>query len=88
MHHIQRVSIITKQHKDYKMNFPYKIIDLSHILDEATIAWDGNCGFEHILETDYADCASEVPFRVQKIKMPAGIGTHIDAPAVSLEEKQ
>ena len=63
------------------MTFPYKLIDLTHPLTEGTPSWDDSCGFKHTISLDYADCATEVKFRVQNINMPAGIGTHIDAPA-------
>lgn len=63
------------------MKFPYKIIDLTHTLDEHTPSWTGGCGFSHETKLDYADCNTAVKFRVQQIKMHAGIGTHMDAPA-------
>ncbi|MFT5319064.1 MAG: kynurenine formamidase [Chlamydiales bacterium] len=63
------------------MKFPYKIIDLTHTLDKNIPAWEGGCGFSHELKCDYADCDTDVQFRVQELKMVAGIGTHIDAPA-------
>lgn len=62
-------------------NFPYKIIELTHTLNENTPSWDGGCGFKSEVKLDYMDCNNEVKFRVQQIKMHAGIGTHIDAPA-------
>lgn len=34
-----------------------------------------------MLHIDYADCAGEDKFRVMKISMDAGIGTHMDAPS-------
>jgi kynurenine formamidase len=43
--------------------------------------WDNDCGFQQNTVLDYIDCNTDVKFRVQKIKMHAGIGTHIDAPA-------
>jgi kynurenine formamidase len=61
--------------------FPYKVVDLTHSLEEHTPSWNGSCGFKHETKLDYADCPGEVKFRVQQIKMHAGIGTHIDAPA-------
>jgi kynurenine formamidase len=61
--------------------FPYKIVDLTHILDVNIPSWDGECGFQSDVKIDYCDCADEVRFRVQQIRMQAGIGTHIDAPA-------
>lgn len=62
-------------------NINYKIIDLSHSLDSKIPSWEGNCGFYNEINLDYPDCQTEVKFRTQKIKMDAGIGTHIDAPA-------
>lgn len=62
-------------------NINYKIIDLSHSLDSNIPSWEGNCGFYNEINLDYPDCQTEVKFRTQKIKMDAGIGTHIDAPA-------
>ena len=65
--------------------FPYKAIDLTHTLDEKTPSWNGGCGFQQSIKLDYADHepgeSSNISFRVQQIKMHAGIGTHIDAPA-------
>jgi kynurenine formamidase len=63
------------------MTFPYKLVDLTHPLTANMPSWDNSCGFKHTASLDYADCTSEVKFRVQDINMPAGIGTHMDAPA-------
>ncbi len=63
------------------MKFPYKLIDLSHTLDSRIPTWNGGCGFNHNLHIDYSDCDGEVKFRVMKLDMNAGIGTHIDAPS-------
>ncbi len=63
------------------MTFPFKCVDLTHPLTEYTPSWDNSCGFEHTISLDYADCTTQVKFRVQSIHMPAGIGTHMDAPA-------
>ena len=63
------------------MVFPYRIIDLTHILNEQVPSWNGACGFHHDMHIDYSDCEDEDKFRVMKIKMHAGIGTHIDAPS-------
>ena len=63
------------------MTFPYKFIDLTHTLDDSIPTWNGGCGFNHQLHIDYADCEGEDKFRVMKIKMHAGIGTHMDAPS-------
>ncbi|HHL3493943.1 TPA: cyclase family protein [Legionella pneumophila] len=63
------------------MTLPYKLVDLTHPLTASTPSWDNSCGFNHTTSLDYADCTSEVKFRVQGLNMPAGIGTHMDAPA-------
>ncbi len=61
--------------------FPFTLVDLTHPLSRDTPSWDDSCGFKHTTSLDYADCTTEVKFRVQTIHMPAGIGTHMDAPA-------
>lgn len=63
------------------MTFPYQLIDLTHTLDSTIPAWDGGCGFHHDTHIDYANCKGEYKFRVMKVKMHAGIGTHMDAPS-------
>lgn len=63
------------------MTFPYKFIDLTHALDSTIPTWNGGCGFNHYVHIDYSDCTSEDKFRVMKVKMHAGIGTHMDAPS-------
>ncbi len=63
------------------MTFPYKLIDLTHALDDTIPTWSGECGFNHELHIDYSDCDDEDKFRVMKIKMHSGIGTHMDAPS-------
>jgi kynurenine formamidase len=63
------------------MTFPYKLIDLTHELDGAIPTWNGGCGFNHDVHIDYSDCQGEDKFRVMKVKMHAGIGTHMDAPS-------
>ncbi len=66
------------------MTFPYKLIDLTHVLDSTIPTWDGECGFNHDVHIDYSDCEGEEKFRVMKVKMHAGIGTHMDAPSHSI----
>ena len=61
--------------------FPYQLIDLTHTLNANTPSWDGGCGFNQEIKLDYKNCESQVKFRVQQIKMHAGIGTHIDSPS-------
>lgn len=62
-------------------HFPYDIIDLTHTLNDKIPTWSGGCGFQHDIKLDYQDREGDVGFRVQQIKMHAGIGTHMDAPA-------
>lgn len=63
------------------MSLPYKMIDLTHTLDSNIPTWNGGCGFHHELHLDYEDCKGEDKFRVMKIRMHSGIGTHMDAPS-------
>lgn len=68
------------------MNKDFKIVDLTHELSAEIPTWDGSCGFELAIDTDYKDCTPPDLFRTQKIKCGAGIGTHMDAPAHIKEE--
>lgn len=54
--------------------------DLTHTINEQTRNFRNlpGCKFETIW--DYHMCTSETKFRVHKISMNAGLGTHIDAP--------
>ncbi|WP_165474721.1 cyclase family protein [Legionella nagasakiensis] len=63
------------------MGFPFEIIDLSHTLSNETPGWELGCGFSIKNKLNYEDCNSDVKFKVQHMSLPAGIGTHIDAPA-------
>lgn len=63
------------------MTFPYKLIDLTHLLDSTISTWNGGCGFNHDVHIDYSDCEGEDKFRVMTVKMHAGIGTHMDTPS-------
>ena len=63
------------------MTFPYKLIDLTHLLDSTIPTWNDGCGFNHDVHIDYSDCTSEDKFRVMKVAMHAGIGTHMDVPS-------
>ena len=56
-------------------------IDLTHTLSSDIPNWDGDCCFKAEIKVDYKDCAPPNLFRVQKLEMKAGAGTHIDAPA-------
>ncbi len=51
----------------------FRVIDLTHPLDENVPTWNGSCGFKLEVKLDY-------PVRVQSLKSHAGVGTHIDAP--------
>jgi kynurenine formamidase len=62
------------------MLFPYKIIDLTHIINSDIPTWDGNCGFQHKVRANDEDSTLSTKFLVQDIEMQAGIGTHMDAP--------
>lgn len=63
------------------MPFPFKIIDLTHTLTNETKGWNGHKGFNISTTLDYDTQTGTTQFRVQRIRMHAGIGTHIDAPA-------
>ncbi len=63
------------------MTFQYKLVDLIHTLDSNIPTWNGGCGFHHDLHLDYSDCKGEYKFRVMKMRMHAGIRTHMDAPS-------
>ncbi|KKT00996.1 MAG: hypothetical protein UW07_C0014G0007 [Candidatus Nomurabacteria bacterium GW2011_GWF2_43_8] len=63
------------------MDKELKVVDLTHTLSEIIPTWDGSCGFELSINSDYKDCTPPNLFRTQKIKCGAGIGTHMDAPA-------
>lgn len=58
-----------------------RIVDLTHDISPAIPTFDGACGFELPTTVDYHDCTAPNVFRVQRVAMKAGIGTHIDAPA-------
>jgi kynurenine formamidase len=62
-----------------------KVIDLTYTLSSDTPSWDGDCGFTLTNEVDYKDCTPPDLFRVQKVEMRAGMGTHMDAPAHCFE---
>lgn len=63
------------------MSLPFNVIDLTHTLSPEVPSWNGRCGFSHDIKLDYSDSEAPTKFRVQQIKMHAGIGTHLDAPA-------
>ena len=57
------------------------MVDLTHTLSHRIPSWNMRCGFNHEIKQDYQDCESKLKFRVQQLKMHAGIGTHIDSPS-------
>lgn len=54
----------------------FKLIDLTHSLSPHVPTWNGSCGFCLEVKKDYDEV-----FRVQQMKLHAGVGTHMDAPA-------
>jgi kynurenine formamidase len=54
----------------------FQMIELTHKLSPDVPTWNGSCGFCLEVKKDYDD-----DFRVQQIKMHAGVGTHMDAPS-------
>lgn len=54
----------------------HNIIDLTQTIATGIPDWDGSCGFQMKQELDYEDGA-----RVQRLNIPNGIGTHMDAPS-------
>lgn len=58
----------------------FKLIDLTQPLRPKSPTWNGSCGFCLEIKKDY-----DKMFRVQQIKMHAGIGTHLDAPSHRFE---
>lgn len=58
----------------------FAFVDLTHSLTFEIPTWNGSCGFCLEVKKDY-----DQMFCVQKIKMHAGIGTHMDAPSHRFE---
>ncbi len=54
----------------------FKLVELTHLLFPEAPTWNGSCGFCLEIKKDY-----DRIFRVQQIKMHAGVGTHMDAPS-------
>lgn len=63
----------------HKEIFPYRMIDLTHPLEEGIPAWDLSCGFKHVIVSKHS--STPPSFEVGQLEMPCGIGTHMDAPA-------
>lgn len=60
----------------------FKLVDLTLPLNSKTITWTGRCGFHCENALDY----KEHGLRVQKLRMHAGMGTHMDAPSHFFEQ--
>ena len=58
----------------------FKIQDITQPLSPSSPTWNGSCGFCLETKKDY-----DKMFRVQQIKMHAGVGTHMDAPSHRIE---
>jgi kynurenine formamidase len=54
----------------------FELIELTQLLSPEAPTWNGSCGFCLEVKKDY-----DRIFRVQQIKMHAGVGTHMDAPS-------
>ncbi len=59
----------------------YTVYDLTQPLTDASPAYDPNDFFNLQTTLDYEQCMTATKFRVQKITMPLGVGTHMDAAA-------
>lgn len=57
-----------------------KIVELTHLLTPDVPTWNGSCGFCLEIKKDY-----DRIFRVQQMKLHAGLGTHMDAPSHRFE---
>jgi len=62
------------------LTWPFHLIELTHLLSPMAPTWNGSCGFCLEVKKDY-----DQVFRVQQMKMHAGVGTHMDAPAHRFE---
>jgi kynurenine formamidase len=54
----------------------FNIQDLTQPLSPHAPTWNGSCGFHLEVKQDY-----DQMFRVQQVRMHAGVGTHMDAPS-------
>jgi kynurenine formamidase len=59
----------------------FDLIDLTQTLTPEIPSWNGSCGYQVEIKKDY-----DRVFRVNQVKMHAGIGTHIDAPSHRFRE--
>jgi len=61
--------------------FPWTIVDITQTITPQSKGYEetSSCTLTTIL--DYHECLSKTKFHVQELKMPLGMGTHLDAPA-------
>lgn len=60
----------------------FVFIDLTHSLSADVPHWGIDVGFKYnIRQIQSADASGKMKFRVQRLEMSAGIGTHLDAPS-------
>lgn len=65
----------------------YIFIDLTHSLSSEVPHWGLDVGFKYNARLiQSTDSASNVTFRVQRLEMTSGIGTHMDAPSHCFEK--
>jgi len=65
----------------------FVFIDLTHSLSADVPHWGIDVGFKYnIRQIQSADTAGKMKFRVQRLEMSAGIGTHLDAPSHCYED--
>lgn len=75
--------------KEVKMNYHFKIIDLTHEFTTTMPTWDGTPGFEITTILDYHHSQSGTKFKTEAIQFnKAGTGTHIDSPSHSFSGKR
>lgn len=57
-----------------------QLIDLTYALNETIPHFTGECGFQNHLKIDYPKEDNQTRFRINKLELYAGAGTHMDAP--------
>lgn len=57
-----------------------QLIDLTYALNENIPHFTGECGFYNHIEIDYSKDKEKIQFRINKLELYAGAGTHMDAP--------
>lgn len=73
-------------HKIISLN-QFTFIDLTHPLSATVPHWGVDVGFKYNARyIQSADSNSNVKFRVQRLEMSSGIGTHMDAPSHCFEQ--